>query len=86
MYSEKILEAISPMTAFASSILARHCKALGKAPSEIGADDLPYLAMAIERSVGLFAGRDRGRVAGQRVLRLGGAAHEGRPDLLEPEF
>ncbi len=82
MYADRILAIISPMTTFSSSILARHCRSLGKTPDAIGADDLDYLAIAIARSITLFAGSDRGRLAAHRIRQLDGrAAAAKRPSV-----
>jgi len=72
-YAEQILEIVSPFTIFAASILGRHCKAIGKTPADITREDLEYLAPAIERSVTLFAGADKGRLVGQRIQKLRGS-------------
>ena len=83
-YAEQILEIISPYTIFASSILGRHCKALGKAPHELVRDDIHYLAIAIERSVTLFAGADKGKIVGARIQKLRGSDPAIRPSQIPP--
>ena len=84
-YAEKILEIVSPHTIFASSILGRHCKALGKSPHEIGRDDIHYLAIAIERSVTLFAGAEKGKIVGARIQKLRGSDPLIRPSSIPRE-
>jgi len=84
-YGEKILEIISPYTIFASSILGRHCKSLGKTPQEIANEDIGFLAIAIERSVTLFAGAEKGKIVGARIQKLRGSDPEIRRSPFPPE-